>query len=311
MRDFLALHWKEGPPLIVACSGGPDSKALLYLLLECRKFFNLNLHVVHVDHGWREESAREAQQLQMEVHALGLNFHLQTLKDLPAKEDIARGARYDFFKKVLEHTGAQAVVLGHQREDQAETVLKRVLEGASLTACGGMKTVSIFRGMTLLRPLLAQSKSDLIRWLHQKKISYIQDATNLSPQYLRGRLRSSILPALERSFGKSIIKNLCRLGERVQKMESHLNREIAPLWEKVEEESKISISLLQELDDATLEYFLKRWIEQQGIRLSIDQLAILVRMVRSSKGSLETATHRLETKHRKLALKELFYYSNR
>jgi tRNA(Ile)-lysidine synthase len=315
IKDFLSVHWNPGKreqPLLVACSGGPDSKALLYLLLESKKFFNLRIEVAHIDHGWRPESKAEAELLREEIEKLGLCFYLHTLKEAPPKEEAARSSRYAFLKQVGETINAQAILLGHQMEDQGETVLKRILEGASLPACGGMKPVSHLEGMPLWRPLLGTFKKDLIAWLEKRNISYIQDATNLSPRYLRGKMRTSILPLLEASFGKSIVKNLCRLGERAQNIELYLKKQVEPLWDRIEG-SAICLSLLKDLDDVIISYFLKEWTMREDIRLSAQQLDLLLRYVRSKEleAGFQTAVHRLEIRQGKLALKKIYNYLNR
>lgn len=266
LKHFLSRHWKAGSPVLLACSGGPDSKALLYLLLEAQTFFDLEIQVAHIDHGWRDESAEEAQKLKAEVEGLGLVFHLRTLTDLPMKEVAARDGRYEKLKQIADEIGAQSIMLAHQMEDQAETVLKRIFEGAALSSCGGMKEVS----MNLWRPLLNVSKKELVQWLEKRGISYFTDSTNLDPKYLRGRLRSSILPQLEEAFGKSIVKNLCLLGERAQKLEAHLTKAASGLLEQ-------KIADLKECDEIVLEFFLK----SRSRGLSREELSILAKKLRS------------------------------
>lgn len=305
VKDFLALYWKEGAPIAVACSGGADSKALLYLLIECQRFFKLEMHVAHVDHGWRAQSRDEAESLKREIEGLGLPFHLHSLAEgLPQSEEAAREARYAFLARLGKELGAQAVVLGHQMEDQAETVLKRVLEGAPLPACGGMKVVSVQRGTALWRPLLGVSKKELIQWLEKRSIAYVQDETNLSEKYLRGRLRTSILPLLEASFGKAVVKNLCRLGDRAQKLGAYFKRQTDSLWSEIVQ-GEIHLNLLKELEDPVLEFFVKEWTRREGMRLSADETALLKRLIRAGKPAkgVQIGSHQVEVCQEKLAIK--------
>lgn len=113
------------------------------------------------------------------------------------------------------------------------------------------------------------SKKELMAWLEKRKISYFTDPTNLDSKYLRGRLRTSIIPQLEASFGKSIVKNLCLLGERAQKIEEHFRKEIS------------GVQNAAELEGPLLEFFLKAESERQGKRLSRNELQVLVRKVNS------------------------------
>lgn len=275
LKHFLKRHWKPGRAVVLACSGGPDSKALLHLLVQAKIFFDLDIHVAHIDHGWRAESRCEALELQKEVEELGLPFHLSTLEEaLPQTEEVAREARYESLQEIVECVGAQAVLLAHQMEDQAEVVLKRLLEGASIPSCGGMRQVSTLKGMTIWRPLLSVSKQDLIQWLGDRDLLYFTDSTNLDPRYLRGRFRTSIIPHLEATFGKGVMKNLCLFGERAQKLEDHLTRLSQPLWEQ-------KVGSLKECEEVVVEFFLKAWSRRQGLHLSRDELAALAKKVRS------------------------------
>lgn len=257
LKKFLSCHWVPGRPLLLACSGGPDSKALLYLLIEAKQFFNLDLHVAHIDHGWREESGTEAEALKKEVERLGLTFHLKKMENVEQKEGTARAGRYVALTEIAQYIDAQAVLLAHQMEDQAETVLKRIFEGATLSSCRGMKEVSCNEKLVLWRPLLSVSKKELMEWLQNLNISYFTDPTNLDPKYLRGRLRTSIFPFLEKEFGKSIVKNLCLLGKRAEKLEEHLIRSAQSI----------------DYDDFVLEYVLK----SRNPSASREEIAIILK----------------------------------
>jgi len=299
LNKFLGLHWDGQSPLIVACSGGPDSKALLCLLLECP---GLKLHVAHVDHGWRKESSEEAKALQDEVEKLGLPFYCKQLEMYDKSENTARNLRYAFLEDVRAATKAQAILLGHQREDQAETILKRIFEGASLTACQGMRPIA----GSLWRPLLSTPKQDLINFLKNKEIPFIQDATNESPEYLRGRMRKQIFPWLEEMFGKNIVKNLCLLGERMAKLEEALENQA----ERISHDATIPLSELQLLTETALEYFLKKWTAHHGTSLSLDQLSLLVRMVQTDdrQKRVATSSHTFQVEAGRLALKKNCHY---
>jgi tRNA(Ile)-lysidine synthase len=200
--------------VLIAFSGGPDSQALLYALSYWRKF--LEIGVAHVDHNWREESTEEAKVLQKQVEALGLPFYLKTLD--PEKltgniEQTCRNERYAFFKEICDLESYQAVFLGHHRDDLAETILKRVLEGASLLAMSGMQKQSTLNGTLILRPMLDIPKKELIQMLQEQNIPSIEDKTNLDPRFLRGKFRKTILPGLNQDFGKSVTEPLVRLGQ--------------------------------------------------------------------------------------------------
>ena len=225
-KQFLLAHWDRQSPLLLGYSGGPDSKALLYALLEagCQA-----LHVAHVDHGWREESAREAEGLREEIEALGLPFHTTRLAP-PARgnlEAVAREERMGYFLRLFQETPYQALLLGHQADDLAETSLKRLFEGAHLPFLGGMEAVSHWEGVSLWRPLLGVRRREILHFLKRKGLQPLFDPTNEDPLFLRARMRKETLPFLSRSFGKEVGENLASLSERAYELKRYLDRKIA------------------------------------------------------------------------------------
>lgn len=224
VKEFLDTYWDKNRPVLFGYSGGPDSKALLYALLDagCN-----HLHVAHVDHGWREESAREEALIRQEIEGLKLTYFSTRLKEIAAKESVAREARLSFFRSLFEKTAYQALILGHQADDLAETILKRIFEGTHLPFLGGMKPVSLFIDMPIWRPLLKIPKKELFAYLKTKQLTPFLDPTNHDPAYLRSRMRIETIPFLDQSFGKNIQENLCILSERASELKEYLDQKIA------------------------------------------------------------------------------------
>jgi len=214
VKDFLSIRLKKGAKLLLALSGGSDSLALLHLLIECRASLDFDLHIAHIDHGWREESLEEAKILEKLARSLRLPFHLHILKEIPDKdrENQCRIQRLQFFSTLHKQYHFQALLLAHHADDQAETVLKRICEGASWRGLGGLLEEKEIDGLPIWRPLLSVRKKRLETYLSQKHLTPFQDKTNLDPAYLRGRMRSKIFPDLEVAFGKQIGNNLVKLG---------------------------------------------------------------------------------------------------
>lgn len=216
----------QSRPLLLGLSGGPDSTALLHLLLEYKKKNILDLHVAHVDHRWRSTSTREAEELGYLAKELCLPYHLYTIKQRATSnmEDRARQERLQFFRSICQKTGSQAVVLAHQADDLAETVLKRLLEGSAITNLVGLKAVVEWKAMAIWRPLLEIRKKEIIKYLHTQKIEYFEDFTNFDPSYLRARMRESIFPWLSVQFGKEISSTLYTVGRECEELSSYLDR---------------------------------------------------------------------------------------
>lgn len=229
VKEFLDSHYLSQKPLLLGYSGGPDSKALLYALLEYKR--DLPLHLAHVDHGWREESAKEAEELKAEAERLNLPFHIcrLDLKDHKNIEAVCREKRLLFFSEVLKKIEGDALLLAHQKNDVSETVLKRLFEGAHFPHLYGLKAVSTLQGMQVLRPLLSISKEEIYQFLRERELSWIEDPTNSAKELLRGRMRSTLIPLLEEHFGKEIQENLFLLGKRSEELNDYLKTRMDPL----------------------------------------------------------------------------------
>ena len=273
LKDFLKRNYTPGKPLLLGLSGGADSLALLSLLLECAREFSIELHLVHVDHGWREESGEQADQLRALATELKLPFHLKKLALGQTSEEVARRERLNFFSQLFSTLQAQALLLAHHADDQGETVLKRVLEGASLFALGAMQQIALHEGMVIWRPLLSVRKAELANWSKMRGLEPFDDSTNRDRRFLRARMRTEILPSLSKSFGKEVGKNLLRLGETASEINEYLEEQTQPyfaperliigpfgtLWD---------LSTLFPLKSLELKYALKKFFVKESISLS-------------------------------------------
>lgn len=230
IRQFIQKHKLTKSCILLAVSGGPDSIALLHCFSDCREEFpEMDIAVAHVDHGWREESCSEAEQLEKLMGELGIRWHGKKLDPKIMQgnlEEACRNARMDFFTDLCREYSYDGVILAHHADDQAETVLKRLLEGAGLLSCKGIKIETQISGTIYWRPFLHVRKKDIIDWLTNKKINFFNDSTNLDPQYTRGRMRTELLPYLSKNFGKEVALPLCRIGEDLDEMESFLQDEL-------------------------------------------------------------------------------------
>jgi len=286
IKNFLEARLVLGKPLLLGCSGGPDSKALFYLLFEVCHFFSLELHVAHIDHGWREESREEAAALQKEVEDLKIPFHLQRLSSdafSPGNlEEQARDLRLSFFSNLYEKYGCQALILGHHADDQAEVVLKRLFEGGSLFSLGGLAEEKDLAGMNIWRPFLGIPKQVILEWLQKRNISFFQDPTNLSPANLRGKMRQEILPTLSEMFGKEIAGSLWNLGKEAEELKTYfssLNRPILDRLKRDEKGFSLDLAPFLPLPALQLRFLFKECFSREKIVLSRQILEEMVKTV--------------------------------
>src|SRR5580692_1467897 len=171
--------FQRGDRVIVAVSGGPDSMALLHLLWEAQERLGLTLEVAGVDHGLRPAAAGELELVRARAEALGLPFVRLTVdlgggRRRAGLQDAARRARLGALAALAAERGARRIALGHQADDQAETVLFRIVRGTGLRGLGGIPYV---RG-PFVRPLLDLRRAQILRYLGRRSISFVEDPSN-------------------------------------------------------------------------------------------------------------------------------------
>lgn len=189
----------SGERVIVAVSGGPDSVCLLEILFQLREILNVCLIVAHLDHGLRPgEDERETEFVEKLARRLGLAFTHERAAQLAnahgtSLEERAREIRYRFFERVLNEHRAQRVALGHNKNDQAETVFMNILRG---TGSAGLSGIPPVRENLYIRPLIRTTSDGVLAYLREKDLSYMIDSSNLEKKYLRNRIRLELMPSL-------------------------------------------------------------------------------------------------------------------
>jgi tRNA(Ile)-lysidine synthase len=213
----LFADFKSAPAIVLAVSGGPDSIALMWLAARWRRALvrGPRLIAATVDHGLRAEAATEARDVRRLAGTLDLPH--RTLRWTGAKPKTglpaaARSARYRLLAQVARASGATHIFTAHTRDDQAETLLMRLLRGSGIAGLAAMAPVTEREGVLLARPFLHVSKAQLIATLKKAKLGFADDPTNRDPSFTRPRLRA-LMPALAAEGGDT--RNLARLASRL------------------------------------------------------------------------------------------------
>jgi tRNA(Ile)-lysidine synthase len=212
-RDTVKKYkmFRRGDSLCAAVSGGVDSTVMLHLLNSLKDEFSLTLIVCHLNHNLRgKESERDFQFVKRTARGLGLAFEGKRIKKGEHKEgslqEWARARRYEFLEEAAEKYGARRVALGHNLDDQAETVLMRLIKGSGLRGLAGMDPV---RGI-YIRPLIGINREEIERYAQKKNIKYVIDSSNKSKKYLRNRLRLELIPSIEKWYNPNLNQTLAR-----------------------------------------------------------------------------------------------------
>ncbi len=238
---------EEGDRLVVGVSGGVDSMVLLHLLNACRKTFHLSLIVAHVNHGLRpEESQKEAELVQKESERLGLPFEygqfnvkeFQRLGGL-SPQDAARRMRFHFLFDLLWKHRAQKAALGHNADDQVETILLRLIRGSGVQ---GLKGILPIREERVIRPLLETWREEIESFAAAEKIPFLVDSSNLKKDYLRNRIRLSLIPLIERDYQPNLKEVLFRTSTILREENDFLERSAEEAFEKIIREERETLS---------------------------------------------------------------------
>lgn len=212
----------EGARCLVAVSGGGDSVALLHLLRRHRP-----VEVAHLDHALRAESAEDRRFVRALAEGLGLPVHTARAdvagyagRHGLSREEAGRRLRYRYLKAVRRRTGCDLILTAHTADDQAETVLLRILSG---TGVGGLGAILPRRRDGVVRPLLPFSRQELRAWLVAQGHPWREDASNEVPGAPRTRIRLLLMPML-REWNPRVAQALARLARAAREDERHLRR---------------------------------------------------------------------------------------
>ena len=254
-------------PLVVAVSGGLDSVVLLHLLHEA----GYRGVVAHVNYGFRgaESDADEALVRRLADHWGWECRVAHPLVPAGNRQDVARKLRYAFFEDVRAEIGSNAIVLAHHEDDQVETIVLKVLRGARLDACHGMKT----RRGYLVRPLLHVPKSELIAYATSHDLTWRDDASNADRGYVRNQIRLDVLPNMDRAM-------LLRLGAVSEQLATDLDRILAGHTDG----ALVKDSLFLGVEADVAKVAVCRFARGHGVRLSDEEATALAGTARWQTG---------------------------
>jgi tRNA(Ile)-lysidine synthase len=224
--------FESGDTVLAAVSGGPDSIFLLHALLRLKGKLRLKeLAVCNLDHGLRKgESELDSAFVSREAQRLGLRCIHKRIELAKAQgrkistEEAARQARYAFFREAAASVGADAVATGHTIDDQAETVLMRVIMGSSLKGIVGIAPRREEGGLRIVRPIVELTKEEISAYLKSSGIEYRIDSSNLEDRYFRNVVRRDVIPFLER-YNPRLKRSIFNLAQHLREDFEYIDKE--------------------------------------------------------------------------------------
>ncbi len=249
-----------GEHVLVACSGGPDSTALLHVLHRLRRELRITVCAASIDHGLRIESAREVEQVGAFAATLGVPFYslrIEVPRVGASLQGRARALRYEALHEIAAAQRATCIAVGHTQDDQAETVLARMLRGAGIRGLGGIEAR---RADGVVRPLIDCRRADVRAYAVERQLPFVDDPSNHQRAFERVRIRHAVLPSL-RAEDPKIVEHLCALGDEASELEALLGS-LAPEL-PAEGERLAPAEALTALPSPVRIHWLRDWIARE------------------------------------------------
>jgi tRNA(Ile)-lysidine synthase len=241
IEEFVTFDWADRS-VVVAVSGGADSVAMLNILRNLKDNAPGQLIVAHFNHRLRPQAEDDARFVSDLASRLGLPFDLGKA-DVAALADeqgdgleaAARKSRYEFLEQVADRRGAHFVATAHTADDQAETVLHRILRGTGIAGLRGIHSSRLFFGrqdIYLVRPVLGMRRKTLLEYLRRIGQPFCDDASNADTRLTRNRIRHRLLPLLAEEFNPQVVEALLRLSDTAEGAQSVVNELVEQLLEE-------------------------------------------------------------------------------
>ena len=241
----LNLNIDEKTPLVIGCSAGPDSMALLHFL---HTNTNNPLIVAHINHNIRKQSIEEEEYLSTLCLKNKITFESTTIKEYTENnfENEARKKRYAFYERILNKYNTKYLFLAHHGDDLVETILMKIARGSNLEGYAGIKTISKKNNYLIIRPFLSLTKEDLINYNKENKIKYYLDHTNEDTAYTRNRYRKKILPQFKEE-NPNIHLNFLKYSNTLLEYNTYIEEEINKIYPIIIKNNTLNIEKFKEL----------------------------------------------------------------
>jgi tRNA(Ile)-lysidine synthase len=270
--------------VLCACSGGPDSAALMGALATLAPELGLELEVASVDHGLRPGAAEDVAIAARQAASLGLGFHALRVEVSPggSLQAKARAARYGALKRLAAERGLERIAVGHTQDDQAETVLLRMLRGSGLR---GLSAIDPHRADGVIRPLIDCPRGEVLGWAEASFAELARDPSNADDRFGRVRLRTHVMPVLLRENPR-LVEHLAALSDEAREERAPIRTAAEALLREADSGGdSLRLSVLAERPGRVRRAALSVWLQARGVEpLSRAHLVELDRAVLSQRG---------------------------
>lgn len=285
-----SFRFNKNDIIVVGCSSGPDSMALVDMLLKIREKYQLSLIVAHVNHNLRKESAQEEAYLRNYCDRNKIMFECMMITEYGDDNfhNEARNIRYDFFEKVVYKYQANYLMTAHHGDDLIETVLMRISRGSNLNGYGGFKKIVEMDGYKIVRPLLDFTKEELEEYDKNNHVMYYVDSSNAKDKYTRNRYRKYILPFLKEEDPNIHLKYL-KFSTVLHEANQFIEKERDKAIKKVLKKDVLDIIEFKLLDSfiqkEILYYMMNDYYQDDLILINDKHIELLLNLIYSNRAN--------------------------
>lgn len=284
------FKFHQNDRIVIGCSTGPDSMALLDMLLKIREKYNLDIIVAHVNHNVRKESYEEAEFLKGYCEENKLIFESMVIEDYGDDNfhNEARNIRYNFFEELVNKYEANYLMTAHHGDDLIETILMRMVRGSNLSGYSGFKTVVNMDHYYIVRPLITYTKAELEEYDRENNVKYYIDSSNSKDKYTRNRYRKYVLPFLKEEENDVHLK-FYKFSNTLLDASKFIDKARDRALTRVIENNKIIIDkfLLEDpyLQKEILYYLLSEFYQDDLILLGDRHINLILNLINSDKAN--------------------------
>jgi tRNA(Ile)-lysidine synthase len=274
-----------GSRILVGLSGGVDSMVLTALLRAQAPARGWQLGLAHIDHGLRQGAADDAAFVRAHAHQWGLPFYERRVRVSGqaagagvSLEMAARTARREALCAMARREGFEFLALAHTQDDQAETVLLRLLRGAGYAGLAAMRARSDWQGVPIVRPLLSIPKKAIIRWAQRHGLAWREDESNADAAFTRNRIRHELLPLLAAQYNPAIVEVLARTAALFEGDARTLAQVARNDLENCLERLELQVDIWRRLSQARRRRVLHEWLVRCGVAANATSFNLVERL---------------------------------
>lgn len=240
---------KYGDAVVVACSGGPDSMALLSLLCSIKREIDIQVICAHVNHNVRRESESEKVFVERFCRDHNVVFDYMVIEDYGDDnfESEARTKRYNYFGEVVKKYGAKYLFTAHHGDDLMETILMRIVRGSTLRGYSGFSSIIDKGSYKIVRPLIHMTKDEILSYNKKNHINYVVDKTNLDDIHTRNRFRKYVLPFLKKE-DNNVHSKFYKFSKTLLEYNNYIDSQVSKNIKKVYSQNVLLIDEFLKLD---------------------------------------------------------------